>query len=105
MARSDASYPSEKRVALKLLDKAIRVAGRRLQFASEKQRNEMLGYAASNMAEAYQIGAEEAQGEILRRLHEVRRLLDPGGSGPKGFLEKQREACEAYAERAAERRT
>lgn len=48
--------------------KAIRVASRKLPFASESQQNEMLEYAAGSLAEAYRIGAEEAQGEIIRRL-------------------------------------
>lgn len=58
------------------IDKAIKEASKRLPFASVKQRNEMLEYAADNMAEAYQIGAEEAQVVILERL---RALKQKGG--------------------------
>ena len=65
------------RVALKIIDKAIRAAGRKMPLRSEKARNEMLSYAAMDMAEAYQIGTEEAQSEILNRLHEIRRALAP----------------------------
>jgi len=67
----------EQRVALKMIDKAIRAAGRKLPLRSERDREKMLEYAATNMAEAYQIGAEEAQGEILNRLQEIRRVFQP----------------------------
>lgn len=48
--------------------RAIRVASNKLPFKSEKATNTMLEYAASDMAEAYRIGAEEAQGHIIQRL-------------------------------------
>jgi hypothetical protein len=47
---------------------AVKAAGRRLPFKSEKATNALLEYAAGDMAEAYRIGAEEAQSEIIRRL-------------------------------------
>lgn len=50
------------KAALKVIDKAIRAVERKLPFKSEKARNAMLEYAAGDMAEAYLIGAEEAQG-------------------------------------------
>ncbi len=53
------------------LEKAIREAQKRLPFKSVKQRNEILSYAADDLAEAYRIGAEEAQGEIVARLREL----------------------------------
>lgn len=65
------------KVALKVIDKAIRAVDRKIKFYSEKRRNEMLSYAAGDMAEAYQIGAEEAQGEFLARLQTIRRGLLP----------------------------
>lgn len=65
------------KVALKVIDKAIRAVERKIKFYSEKRRNEMLSYAAGDMAEAYQIGAEEAQGEMLSRLQAIRRTLLP----------------------------
>jgi hypothetical protein len=65
------------KVALKVIDKAIRAVDRKIPFASEKRRNKMLSYAAGDMAEAYQIGAEEAQVEFLARLHAIRRGLLP----------------------------
>lgn len=43
------------------IDKAIKAAGKRLPFASEKKQNEMLEYAAGSLAEAYRIGAEECE--------------------------------------------
>jgi hypothetical protein len=51
-----------------ILDKAIKEAGKRLPFKTDKQMNEMLEYAAGSLAEAYRIGAEEAQGVIVERL-------------------------------------
>jgi hypothetical protein len=65
------------KAALKVIDKAIRAVERKIPFKSEKARNEMLSYAAGDMAEAYQIGAEEAQGEFLARLQTIRRGLLP----------------------------
>lgn len=65
------------KVALKVIDKAIRAVERKIPFKSEKARNEMLSYAANDMAEAYEIGAEEAQGEFLSRLQSIRRALLP----------------------------
>lgn len=54
------------------LDKAIRAAGKRLPFKPAKQQNELLEYAADDLADAYRIGAEEAQGEIIARLQELK---------------------------------
>jgi len=65
------------KAALKTIDKAIRAVERKLPFKSPKARNEMLSYAADDMAEAYLIGAEEAQGEFLARLQTIRRAIQP----------------------------
>ncbi len=51
--------------------KAIQVAKKRMPFKSAKQQNAMLEFAADDLAEAYRIGAEEAQQEILVRLAEL----------------------------------
>jgi hypothetical protein len=72
------------KAALKVIDKAIRAVERKLPFRSEKARNEMLSYAAGDMAEAYLIGAEEAQGEFLARLQSIRRALQPPSHGNEG---------------------
>ena len=53
------------------IDKAIKAASKRLPFKSEKAQNEMLEYAAGSLAEAYRIGAEEAQTEIIGRLRKI----------------------------------
>jgi hypothetical protein len=53
------------------LDKAIREAGKKLSFASRKQQNQILEFAADDLADAYRIGAEEAQREIVARLREL----------------------------------
>lgn len=65
------------KAALKVIDKAIRAVERKLRFAPAKHRNEMLEHAANDMAEAYLIGAEEAQGEFLSRLQSIRRAIQP----------------------------
>lgn len=52
----------------RVMRKVIKIAGKRLPFKSEKSTNALLEYAAGDMAEAYRIGAEEAQTEIIRRL-------------------------------------
>lgn len=74
------------KVALKVIDKAIRAVERKIHFYSEKRRNEMLSYAAGDMAEAYQIGAEEAQGEFLARLQTIRRTFLPPPQSAKGAV-------------------
>lgn len=99
------SQTKQQRAAVRLLDKAIRAAGKKLPLRPEKARNAMLEYAADDKAEAYQIGAEEAQGEILSRLHAIRLALEPTTPAPVGHLEKQRDADTAIAERMSERRT
>lgn len=43
-------------------------AAKPLRFLPERQLEKQLDYAAGTLAEAYRIGAEEAQGEILARL-------------------------------------
>ena len=48
--------------------KAIAEAGKRLKFLPERVMEKQLDYAAGTMSEAYRIGAEEAQEEIIRRL-------------------------------------
>jgi hypothetical protein len=72
------------KVALKVIDKAIRAVERKIHFYSEKRRNEMLSYAAGDMAEAYLIGAEEAQGEFLARLQAIRRTFKPPSQANTG---------------------
>ena len=66
------------KAALKIIDKAIRAVEMKLPFKSPKARNEMLNYAAEDMADAYLIGAEEAQGEFLARLQAIRRTINAG---------------------------
>lgn len=55
------------------LSRAIAASKKRLRFMPEKQQNENLEYACSSLAEAYRIGAEEAQQEILSRLRALER--------------------------------
>lgn len=50
------------------LKKAIRLAGKKLPFRSERKMREYLGYACGSLEEAYKIGAEEAQAAIVQRL-------------------------------------
>lgn len=50
-------------------------AAKRLRFLPERQLEKQLDYAAGTMAEAYRIGAEEAQREILTRLRQLQDKL------------------------------
>jgi hypothetical protein len=75
------SMADANKAALKAIDKAIHAVERKIPFRSEKARNEMLSYAAGDLAEAYLIGAEEAQGEFLARLQAIRRTLLPENRG------------------------
>ena len=49
-------------------EKAIREANKTLRFKSHKQTKELLEFAADDIVDAYQIGAREAQREIVTRL-------------------------------------
>lgn len=51
------------------LQDAINSAKKKLPFKTSKQQNELLEYAADDLADAYRIGAEEAQHEIITRLN------------------------------------
>lgn len=54
-----------------VIDKCIRAALRRIPFSSEKRQNQMLEFCAGSLAEAYRLGAEEAQQEIVSRLRQI----------------------------------
>lgn len=51
---------------------AIRAATKRLPIRGDKALQENLEMAAGTLAEAYRIGAEEAQHEIARRIDAIR---------------------------------
>lgn len=51
-----------------LASRAVAVARKRLPIINDKDLNEALDLAAGDMAEAYRIGAEEAQQRIVERL-------------------------------------
>lgn len=55
----------------KTLEAAIREVSKKMKLKSVKQRNELLSFAADDMAEAYEIGAEEAQEEMRFRLRQL----------------------------------
>lgn len=59
------------------IDRSIKAAAKKLPFKTRKQQNALLEYAADDLADAYRIGAEDAQQEILTRL----RLLAVPASG------------------------
>lgn len=48
--------------------KAYPEVAKRLKFLPERKLNANLEFAAGNLADAYRIGAEEAQTELLSRL-------------------------------------
>lgn len=50
------------------IQKAIKAAEKKLPFKTSKQQNTLLEYVADDLADAYRIGAEEAQHEIILRL-------------------------------------
>lgn len=60
----------------KMLDKAIAIAGRKMPLLSRTTRNKNLELAADDMAEAYEIGVEECQREIVCRLLAVKAQLE-----------------------------
>ncbi len=62
------SKKSNKSETIRALNSAIRVAGKKLPFSSAKEQSISLNYAGANLAEAYRIGAEEAQREIISRI-------------------------------------
>lgn len=51
--------------------KAIQAANKKIRFLSHKETAAMLEYAADDKAEAYRIGSEETQREIVERLVEI----------------------------------
>ena len=51
--------------------RAIQAASKKLPILGDKKLNEELEWAADDLAEAYRIGAEEAQGEIVARLRQL----------------------------------
>lgn len=52
----------------KTTNKILRAASKKLPIVRDRMLNERLSWCADNMADAYRIGAEEAQGEIIGRL-------------------------------------
>jgi hypothetical protein len=55
----------------KVLNKAIRAAAKKLPLRSDKVIRQNLEFVTDDLAEAYRIGAEEAQREIVIRLREL----------------------------------
>lgn len=51
-----------------VLDRAIKEARKKLPFKRDQDMNDLLEYAADDFAEAYKVGAQEAQSEIINRL-------------------------------------
>jgi hypothetical protein len=67
--------------------KALTEAGKKIKVLPARNLNDQLEYAAGDLAEAYRIGVEEAQGEILSRLRTLQeRLADQ--STPVSATEK-----------------
>lgn len=67
------------------LTAAIRLAKKKISLQSRSARNENLENAADDMAEAYEIGVEEGQREITRRLTTLLHTLcgEPATRKPK----------------------
>lgn len=56
---------------VKALQAALRVAKKKIPMLSAKTRNANLEHAADDMAEAYEIGMEEGQSEIVERIQKL----------------------------------
>lgn len=54
---------------MRIMGKAIKAASKKLPIKGDRALNDILEFAADTQAEAYRIGAEEAQREIVARLH------------------------------------
>lgn len=66
---NNATQSSKKKLCPALLwSRAAKVAGLKVRLKSEQTLQRLLEDHGFTLAEAYQIGAEEAQGEIVRRL-------------------------------------
>lgn len=64
------------------IDRAIKAAGKKVRILSTKALNSNLEAFCGDFAEAYRTGVEEAQGEIISRLMELRaKLASQGKSG------------------------
>lgn len=64
-----------------LYRKVVQAAAKRLPFISERKLEARLDDTPLSPAEIYILGAEEAQGEILRRIHALVRPADPTTPG------------------------
>ena len=61
--------------AEKFWRKAVKAAKKKVHTLGDKKLNENLEYACGSLAEAYRVGVEEAQGEIVSRLMELQNKL------------------------------
>jgi hypothetical protein len=52
-------------------NKMLAVAAKKIRCLSDKKLDDNLSYFCGSMAEAYRVGVEEAQGEILARLQSL----------------------------------
>jgi hypothetical protein len=68
---------------LKTIDKALRAATRKMHFRSDAQLKRNLEFACMDTMEAYKLGVEECQGEIVRRLQEIQRTITPPVGEPQ----------------------
>jgi hypothetical protein len=62
------------RIVNKVLSKAVRIASKKLPLRSDKAIRANLEFVTDDLAEAYRIGAEEAQREIVLRLRELEEM-------------------------------
>lgn len=61
---------------VKTLQKARAEIAKNMKFLPEKQLRQNLEFAADDMVEAYQIGAEEAQAELVQRITDLIRKAE-----------------------------
>lgn len=55
-----------------LLSKAVNAAKKKIKLNSDKQINKNLSYFCEDFAEAYRVGVEETQQEILNRIRSIK---------------------------------
>ncbi len=67
------------------IDRAIKAASKKIKVMSDKNLMESLDYAVGGDAcEAYRLGVEEAQGQIIQWLEDLKRELAVGKTSQEG---------------------
>lgn len=73
----------------RVLGRAISAARKRIRILPEKKLNENLSYACGSLAEAYEVGVQEAQMDIVDRLLTLEAKLQRAESGKPASQEQK----------------